>query len=62
MTHYVKTIFSDRTICGKLTFEALRVDDDVTPILEDITCDQCIAKLEGIILKIKNNNPVTKEQ
>jgi hypothetical protein len=61
MTHYVKTIFSDKTICEKLAVEVLRVDDDVTPVLENVTCDKCIIKLEGIILKIKNNNPVTKD-
>lgn len=62
MTHYVKTVFSDKTICGRLTFEVLRIDDDVTPTLPDIDCPHCITKIESVVLTLKNNNPVIKDQ
>ncbi len=61
MTHYIKTVFSDNTICKKLVFQVLRSDnEDTSNVLNNINCPQCIIEIKDVIRKIENSMNLEK--
>lgn len=56
MTHYTRSLHSDKVLCQRTTVEIGRLDDDFSVNLGTITCPKCIEELENIVRRLKNGN------